>query len=63
MGPVSRIVWLVRQLGLSWFGEEGGATYLGPLWELREFFLALTGVGESPSGVGHPLTFGVTVLE
>lgn len=24
MGPMSKMVWSVRQLDLSWFGEDGG---------------------------------------
>lgn len=46
-------VLVVRQLGLSWFGEDDGATNLGLLW----------GPGGCPGGVSSLLTFGITVLE
>lgn len=58
MGPMSRMVWSVRQLDLSWFGEDGGVTNLD-----LESFGEVVWVGEFPSGVSSPLTFGVTVLE
>lgn len=63
MGPGSRVVWLVSQLGLSWFGEDGRTTNLGLLWGFGEFFWDVVGVGMSPDGVSRPLTFGITVLE
>jgi hypothetical protein len=32
------VVCLVRQLGLSCFGEDGGITFLGLLWRLKTVF-------------------------
>lgn len=61
-GASSRMVWVARQLGLSWFGEDGGATNLGLLWRLGESG-EVSGEGKSPAGVRSLLTFGVTVLE
>lgn len=50
---MSRMRGLVMQLGLSRFGEDGRATYLGLLWGLGEFFGSSWGWGPIPGGVAH----------